>query len=85
VTESSGKPRSLILFKMPALLSFTRVNGFLLLVYLKQRKCTSYILILSAYGPHIIRMYEARGGQEQSGHIVEECMRPELKRSKKAV
>ena len=70
MTESSGKPRSRILFKMPALLSFTPVNNFLLLVYLKQRERASSILILYAHGPHIIRMDEARGGQEQSGHIV---------------
>jgi hypothetical protein len=36
VAESSGKPRWRILFKMPALLSFTRVNNFLLLVYLAE-------------------------------------------------
>lgn len=46
-----------------------RVNNVLLLVYPKKRARASSILLLSAGGPDIIRMDEARDEEEQSGHI----------------
>ncbi len=44
------------------LCSFTRVNVFLLLVYLERPACASYELMMYADEAKIIRMYEARRG-----------------------
>jgi hypothetical protein len=48
---------------------FTHVNDFLLLVYLEKSEHASYELMMSAGGSNIIRMYEARGGEEHQGCV----------------